>query len=509
MATKKTTKKRTTTKPKPKLKVTKVEKLKSSTVKITYLKVAEKFSAARKLDTIHVRKFLPEIKAGTKVNDLMPTVAMALDQDLDITLLRKRGRGPVPMADSDTVTFKKNVQIADIATADTASHVCEPSVAKNGNVIFYTGNWFAAVSLDGGTTFSYVNPFNTFPNPAGMSFCCDQVVHYVKSIDTFIWLLQYSKDGTSKNIQRIAYATTANVRLRNWRFFDITPASIGLGAGRWLDFPDLSTSSNFLYMSTNVFNAASSWTNSMVVRIRLSSFTTNVLSASSFNSTTHGSIRVAQNCATTAYFVAHNSTSAVRVFSWREASASPTFNNVSLASWSSGPFSSSTPDGRNWLQRADSRHTGVTLRGTELWCAWGAGPGGANNRPRPYIQIARINVTNMTLLENINLWNANEAIFYGALATNLNNEVGISFSMGGGGAHVGHVVGILTGTRRLVRTFTSNRGPADNKWGDYLGIRRDYPSEKLFCASGYSLRSGAGNSDATPNMTVFGRSSDV
>ena len=118
MATKKTTKKRTTTKPKPKLKVTKVDKLTSSPVKITYLKKAEKFSAARKLDTIHVRKFLPETKSGAKVNDLMPTVAMALDQDLDITILRKRGRGPVPMAASDTVTFKKNVQIADIATAD-------------------------------------------------------------------------------------------------------------------------------------------------------------------------------------------------------------------------------------------------------------------------------------------------------------------------------------------------------------------------------------------------------
>ena len=115
----------------------------------------------------------------------------------------------------------------------------------------------------------------------------------------------------------------------------------------------------------------------------------------------------------------------------------------------------------------------------------------------------------MTLIENINLWDPSSAIGYAGLSTNSNNEVGASYTIGGGPRFPTHVVGILTGTRRQVITFTSTRGPADNKWGDYLTVRRNYANQKLFLGTGYSLLSGAGSSDATPNLTVFGRSGDV
>lgn len=491
-----------------KLTSVKMKPIKATEVKVIYLKKITKFSAARKLDTIHARKVLPKVKAGAKMRDMMPSAAMALDQDVSVSAMANT-RGVAPMAPTDTITLFKNIQLNDVATADTASHVCEPSTAMNGTVIFYTGNWFAAVSINSGTSFMYVNPYTTFPNPPGMSFCCDQVVHYIKSIDTFVWLLQYGKDATGKNIQRIAYATTAKVKTGTWKYFDITPASLGLAAGTWLDFPDLSTSTNNLYMTSNNFNSANLWKASVVARIKLSSFTTGVLSASSYNSTTYASFRVAQNCGTTAYFVAHKSNSALRVFSWPEAAGAPTFNDVSVASWATSVYSSITPDGRNWLNRADGRHTGATMAGNEIWFAWGSAKGGANNRPQAFVQIARINATTKALIENINLWDANSAIFYAALATNSNNEVGASFAIGGGPKYPTHLVGILTGTRRQVVTFAGNRGPSDNKWGDYLTVRRNYPKEKQFCASGYVLKTGAGASDATPNFTVFGRSSDV
>lgn len=292
------------------------------------------------------------------------------------------------------------------------------------------------------------------------------------------------------------------------RFFDITPASLGLGAGIWLDFPDLADGQNMLYMTTNCFQG-NSWTASAVARIKLSSFTTGTLSMTRAVSNTRPSLRVAQNCGTTAYFVGHVNTSLLIVFSWKETSAAPTSNQVAVASWSPGPYSSTTPDGRNWLQRADGRHTGATLAGNELWFAWGSAKGGANARPQPFAQIARINATNMTLIENINLWDPSSGILYAALSTNANNEVGVSYMIGGGPRFPTHVVGILTGTRRQVTTFNSTRGPSDNKYGDYLTVRRNYANQKLFCATGYTLLSGAGNSDATPNLTIFGRSSDI
>ena len=474
---------------------------------VRYHKRASKFSAARNKDTIHPRKMIPKAPVGKKVGDARPTMALAFEEAVPAAALRRMRTAP--MTPSDTVTLKKNVQLNDVATADTASHVCEPSAALNGDVIFYTGNWFAALSIDGGDTFRFVDPFSTFPNPVGMSFCCDQVVQYIKSIDTFIWLLQYTKDSSGKNVQRIAYATTARVKTGQWRFFDIKPAGLGLAPAIWLDFPDLATGTNMLYMTTNCFNSANAWQASAVVRIALSSFTSNTLSASRSVSTTHPSLRVAQNCGTTAYFAAHQSTSSLRVFSWNESSAAPTTNDITVASWARAACISTTPDGRKWLARADGRHTGAALAANELWFAWGSAQGGTNARPHPFVQIARINRTTMTLIENINLWDPNSAIFYAALSTNSNDEIGVAYTIGGGTRFPTHVVGILTGTRRQVTTFASTRGPSDNKWGDYLTVRRHYPSQKLFCATGYSLQSGAGSSDATPHFTVFGRSSDV
>ena len=481
-----------------------IKPVEAAQIQIHYLNRPYKFSKVRRIIKIHPRKILPKAPKGPRVNDMLPTPPLSLQPEVSIGALAE-GRA---MAITDAITLVKNAQLNDVATNDTASHVCEPSAAANGKVIFYTGNWFAAISIDGGTTFKYIDPYTSFPNPPGMEFCCDQVVHYIKSKDTFIWLLQYTEDNSGKNIQRIAYAKTAKVKTGTWKFFDIKPSTLGLGPGVWLDFPDLATGKNMLYMTTNCFKGEN-WVASAVVRIKLTSFTSDTLSASKAVSNTSPSLRVAQHCGTTAYFVSHNSTSQLRVFSWKEADPSPTARNITVASWADGPYTSKTPDGKDWLKRADSRHTGATLVANEVWFAWGSAKGGANARPHAFVQIARININTMTLIENVNLWDSGFATFYAGLSTNSNNEVGASYAIGGPTKFPTHVVGILTGTKRQVTTFTSTRGPSDNKWGDYLTVRRLYPNEKLFCAAGYSLQSGAGNSDATPNVTIFGRSSDV
>ncbi|MGB8191747.1 MAG: hypothetical protein WCF67_07510 [Chitinophagaceae bacterium] len=483
----------------------KVKVIEAEQIQIHYLDEAYQFSKARRVATIHRRKILPKAPKGPKIMDINPTPPLSMDAPVSPVALEEAIQ---PMALTDIITMTRNVQLGDISTHDTASHVCEPSAAANADVVFYTGNWFAAVSVDSGASFKYIDPFTSFPNPPGMDFCCDQVVHYIKSIDTFVWLLQYKADNTGKNIQRIAYAKTAKVKTGVWKFYNITPASLGLGAGIWLDFPDLAVGTNMLYMSTNCFRG-NNWVASAIARIKLTSFTNDVLSASKSVSNQIGSLRVAQHCGTTGYFVGHASTSALRVFSWKESSATPTSKLVNVASWSNTNYSSTVPDGRDWLKRADSRHTGATLAGNELWFAWGSAKGGANARPHAFVQIARINATSITLIENINLWDPGFAIFYAALSTNSNNEVGTSYTIGGAQRFPTHVIGILTGTKRQVTTFTSTRGPSDNKWGDYLTVRRSYPNQKLFCATGYSLQNGAGMMDATPSYTVFGRSSDV
>jgi hypothetical protein len=229
------------------------------------------------------------------------------------------------------------------------------------------------------------------------------------------------------------------------------------------------------------------------------------------------SFRVAQNCGTTAFFAAHEDTSTLRVFAWPEGQDVPTSTAVGVARWIGGNgYQSRTPDGRRWLDRADPRITGATLAGQELWFAWGVDRG-SNQRPKPFVQIARLDARNMTLLENINLFDPDSAICYAALATNADNEIGVSYMIGGGARFPSHVVGILTGTRKEALVAAGDRGPlldpqtGKGEWGDYLTVRPVFPSRKLFAATGYRLkgRSDGENLDATPRFVTFGRAGDA
>ena len=125
------------------------------------------------------------------------------------------------------LTFHYNAQISDVGTVDTASHVCEPSVAQNGDIIFATGNWFACLSTDGGENYVYVDPYRSFPDPSNSRFCCDQIVIYSSDADLFFWLLQYSENDKGENVQRIAYASSADIVAGSWNFFDITSKALG------------------------------------------------------------------------------------------------------------------------------------------------------------------------------------------------------------------------------------------------------------------------------------------
>ncbi|MGI9107567.1 MAG: hypothetical protein ACR2G4_15120 [Pyrinomonadaceae bacterium] len=482
----------------------------SDVIEVEYLDQARKFVPQTK---IHVRKEIPVPEEGAEVLDHNPTQPLALDmpQPLAMLMAAPGGGAPAILANTDSLSLVRNVQLGSVADNNTASNVGEPSVASNGEVVFYTGNWYAAVSFDGGQTFKFVDPASAFPNPPGMRFCCDQVVHYIRRIDTFVWLLQYTTNPASgENIQRLAFAKTADVRLGRWRTFDIVPQSLGL-PGTFLDYPDLAVGTNMLYVTMNGFRN-NQWNATILVRLPLSGIRTGNITAQRTVSTANFNFRVAQHCGTRAFWASHLNTSTLRVFSWDETAAQPSFRDVAVARWSLGPFTSLTPDNRNWLQRADPRLTGATKRGSELWFAWGSASGGANNRPNPFIQIARIRSADFSLIENVNIWDATSGTCYAALSTNSRNEVGVSYMIGGGGINgrfPTHVIGILTGMRRDVTTFAGTRGPADQKWGDYLTVRRNYPNTKLFAATGYTLQGGAGTTDATPHYTLFGRSGDI
>lgn len=471
---------------------------------VEVLKKARKFRRPR---GIHTRRVIPKVRRGAAAPDANPSAAMAFDR-------RARARAAAPVSGgrraleaATDLSIVQNVELRAISNLDTASDVCEPSFACKDDVVFYTGNWFAALSTDGGDHFRYVDPYTAFPDPPGMTFCCDQIVHYIQKIDTFVWLLQYGEDASGANIQRLAYARTADVRQGRWRTVDLTPGLLGV-PGQFLDFPDIAVGSNMLYVTTNAFRGVG-WTTSIIVRLPFSGLQSGNVQAQRATSTTNFNFRIAQHCGTTAYFASHENSSTLRVYSWPERSASPTFRDVTVASWDADDYGSSVPGGGQWLKRADSRLLGATRARNQLYFAWSAGRGGINQRPQPYVQIAKIDKGSMRLMENINIWDASAATAYPALATNSRQQVGITFTLGGGQFHPSQVVGTITGRDRYLIARAGQATPRSGQWGDYLTIRRRYPNPALFAVAGFTKKRSTTANDSTPSYVAFGRSSHV
>jgi hypothetical protein len=458
-------------------------------------------------ERIHPRRRLPRVEEGRERSFHSATGPVRLQHPL--TALR---------AATDDLSVVVKTALTQPGQQQLASSVGQPSAAINGQVVLYTGNWYAARSADGGSTFQFIDPFSSFPNPPNLVFCCDQVVNYIPSIDTFVWLLQYGPQSgpDADNIQRLAFAKTADAAAGRWRLFDISTQVLRV-PGQFLDFPDLAVGANSLYVTTNIFTPQGTSAGAAVVRIPIAGIDGGQPAAQPFLSQDLNSFRVAQNSGATAFFAAHSDTSTLSVFSWPEADAQPKSTNVGVARWIGGQgYQSRTPDGGRWLDRVDPRITGA-VRVTdaasgddEVWFAWSV-DAGSNQRPNPFVQIARIDATNLTLLDNLNIFDPNSAIAYGSLASNGNNEVAISYMIGGGQQFPSHTVGILTGARKDVLVSAGERSPLDAQWGDYLTVRAVFPERKLFAATGYTMigKGDGSNRDATPEFVVFGRSADA
>lgn len=453
---------------------------------------------------IHPRHLLPLVREGTERNVHSST------RDARFSAPTFAAEAP-----GDEVRIVVNTELGQPAANRTASNVGEPTCAVNGQVVLYTGNWYAALSLDGGATFQFMDPATAFPDPSPKSrFCCDQVAQYIPQIDTFVWLLQYGPDE-GDNIQRVAFATTTDAAQGRWRHLDLTTQVFGV-PGAFLDFPDLAVGRNDLYVTTNIFGPGQRF-GSGVARIRIDSLTTATpaMDGRPFVSFDLQSFRVAQNCTDTGFFAAHADTSTLAVFGWPEGQSKPSRVDVPVARWIGGNgYMSRTPDGRRWLDRADPRLTGATLNQGQLWFAWSVDRR-SNQRAQPFVQIARIDATNFSLLENINVFEPQSATCYGALSSNATGDVGITYMVGGGPRFPTHVVGILTATRKDVVAASGERGPLDDEgkgeWGDYLAIRPVFPDRRLFAATGFTMK-GIGNGsnrDVTPRFVIFGRVGEI
>jgi hypothetical protein len=404
------------------------------------------------------------------------------------------------------------------------SNTAEPSGATGRGVVFVTSNKFAAYSTDGGGTFTRLDPTTIFPADA-VGFCCDQIVQYVPLIDRFVWLLQ----GPTGN--RLASASSADLissKGTAWTYWNLTPDVFGQTGGSF-DYPDLSVGSNYLYMSWNVSNGSNG--GHLVARTSLIGLeaggTIQIDYTTPKDSRSAWGGHLSQDTGDEVFWAGQKSNSELRIFSLKEGSTRYFWQDVRISTWANNaPLSSTTPDGKNWIDFLFNPTTqnpgggfpsnavlGLTRDfSNHVWFAWSAGTD--SNFSRPHVEMVALNINNknpptLSVNQQVQIWNSAYTFAYPALATNAcTGEIGFSLEGGGDGNYENHLVGFWGD---FVAYITTGSAVGSTRFGDYVTIRRSPATEanpgNLFDAFGYGINAvsppGTGKSD--PHYVLFGR----
>ncbi|MCC6782266.1 MAG: hypothetical protein IT457_05455 [Planctomycetes bacterium] len=416
---------------------------------------------------------------------------------------------PLAELGGDYVNFRSDVVKPGGASS---SRIAEPACVfadqSNG---FFTANWYAARTQDGGGSWSYVNPYTSFGAAWG-GFCCDQ--RLVNAGATTVWYLQYVADGTGTGGARLAVSTSAaNLGAGNFSHsYLLAPQNFGFPAGTWLDFPDTARSPEFFYFASNVFNGAGAYQGAVVWRMRIADMAAGgTIGFSYITSSALGggsSFRFTQDAGTRMYFASHQSTTQLRLNWWDDAGGGIGGEIRDVAAWSFSYAADPGPDGRNWTGRADSRIQGGYQSATEFGFLWHSGPIGVQTHN--FVRLVRFNLADRAILEQRSIYNNSLSFMYPAAATNAAGHIGISCALGGGPYYpvsVSLLKDDLENFSSARFIASANAGPTSNVWGDYFTVQRPpfWPWEQQFVATGMGMVGGGANGDQEPRSVRFGR----
>jgi len=445
------------------------------------------------------------------------------------------------------------------------------SGAVGDKVVLMTTNYNLHMSIDAGATFKVVDPTTMFPadNTYG-GWGCDQIIIYSLAINRFLWLMQAfagtggkrSKNDVGQNIVRLAVASPTDIVNHiahpelAWIWYDFDSNYFGLGPNRWMDYPDLSIGDNFLYYATDVrsdfLDAKGKKVNSTVGRLiaRMSLMEVrdgqinNLRFTQPSNSASAIKSQITQDTRNQVFWASHKTNTTLTVYSWDEASTSYAWRDVPVRGWPNGgddgtlgSLQCKAPDFADWLNLGGigNHILGALRRGNEIWFAWTAHSGndgrGGFSFPWPHVQIVKINDTDFSLIDQVQIWNPDHAYAYPNLAGNTQGEVGVSLAWGGGStsSYGSHAVGIIGDfvvwypeaseltLQRQVLDSTGNpvvdsagNPVMQTRWGDYVTVRRALPNGRLFGGFGYAvLKDASVTGKPDPYFILFGRNSAV
>lgn len=397
------------------------------------------------------------------------------------------------------------------------STVGEPSLANMGNTIFYTGNWYAAISTDGGQSFGYVNPATTLNPTVNKGFCCDQLANYAPKQNMMLWAVQYESDGTSGTLRLARAVGSSAVANNQWVYSDFNPQMFGFPTGTWMDFPGMTVGATYVYLTSNVFDNASTIVGSVVWRISLAELAAGGgINYSYMRYTDVGALKTTEGAGTTMYWATHLDASYVRIFHWNDGPGDIYSNDVKINPYA--PFTRDqkgiavSPDGTNWAANVDSRILGAWVANGVIGLMWGAKQDA--DFPYPYTIVASFNQSTRALMSQNYIWNPQFAWLYPTVSVNAAGNLAGLLVFGGGAYYPGSSVWISDDVQNgfspvtLYSAAQSNAGPIRNNWGDYHTVRphKDYPN--TWVAGTYYLLNGGDGFNAVPRYLWFGRERD-
>lgn len=382
---------------------------------------------------------------------------------------------------SQAVSFEEYNEHTDVANAHPV--LPEPSVAENGQTVMTTGNFWMSLSLDGGQTFTSVNPTTIFPNDYG-GFCCDQVLQYVPEFDMFVWLLQYSA-ASGQNAIRIAVQNTDEVRSSNgtsWTYWDFT--NDALAPSGQLDYNDMSFSRQFLYWTSSIGGGA----NRYVVRIPLQELNAKGTVNYQFTgSTTAFWSHITQNGTNGVFWAGHTNNSTMKVYSMMDNENIYSWRDVNINSWPNNTMSSIAANGSDWLTDARWKTyvRAATMRDNNAIFAWNASNN--SNFPQTHVQIVEISTGNFSMVNQMQIWNPDFAFAYPYFETNNKGQIGIITAFGGGPYDSSSGVGVW-GDFVIYYPRLSQR--SNTNYGHYHTTRRSGTNPEEWVSAGFTYEAG-------------------
>jgi len=457
--------------------------------------------------------------------------------DFHVRMSRYLERGEVPVEDRGELPGEPTVATLKKADCENAS----PSDCDSTYAVLVTGNTYAAYSVDGGNTYKGID-LTRFPAHGKYPVCCDQVTASSPPHDLMVWLLQYANDQPDhkdSNMLRLAYAKGRDaIGREEWKYVDLHPGDFGQ-PGEWFDYPSISVSSKYVFITVNVFPGATNQSaEAMIWRIPLSelaagSVTMPITAWSSSGtwpsaSTGRSKFAFGTRCTSGADLIMYcgsNLANAIRITTFDD-DKDPESVDVSLADFTYMGLDGTalSPDGSNWAGGGDSRILAAWVAKGVLGFMWMAKQDAAH--PYPYTIVALFDEKSKERLRQEAIWSDEYAILYPSAGVNAQGNVGGTLYFGGSAnpklfPYPTMALWIKDDFDRSefpildVRTMQSSlRGPAAKRWGDYYSVQPHAVRPNTWIASGYSLLRNIVDNGTTyqgillPYVFWFGRERD-